>query len=128
LAAAKRCKIKAGLATLWAAWSSKVLDHGVFVQLRPVFGRRFARPALAVLGCVLLLYVATGLAFLHAHNNGPETTCHVCQVLHAPVLAVARLNLVPEAQQVARNTTPLEHAAPSSPVALHRASRAPPSA
>jgi hypothetical protein len=106
LAAAKRCKIKAGLATLWAACSSKVLDHGVSLQLRPVFGRRFARPALALLGCVLLLYVATGLAFLHAHNNGPETTCHVCQVLHAPVLAVARLNLVPEAQQVARNTTP----------------------
>jgi len=98
------------------------------MRVKPAPRRRFARPALALLGCVLLLYVATGLAFLHAHNNGPETTCHVCQVLHAPVLAVARLNLVPEAQQVARNSNLPEHVTPSSPCALHRASRAPPSA
>src|ERR1035438_9156367 len=89
---------------------------------------RFVRPALALLGCILLLYVATGLAFLHPHHSGTESTCHVCQVLHAPVLAVARLNLVPEVQQVARRRSLPEHASPSSPCALHRASRAPPSA
>src|SRR5580704_10952784 len=98
------------------------------MRLKPASRRLFARSALALLGCVLLLYVATGFAFLHPHNNGSETTCHVCQVLHAPALAVTRLNLVPEAQQVARKTSPPEHAAPSSPFALHRASRAPPSA
>src|ERR1700681_84118 len=98
------------------------------MRVKPAPRRRFVRPALAVLGCVLLLYVATGLAFLHPHNNGPETTCHVCQVLHAPALAAARLNLVPEVQQVARKTSLPEHAAPSSPFALHRASRAPPTA
>jgi hypothetical protein len=98
------------------------------MRLKPVSRLRFARPGLALLGCVLLLYVATGFAFLHAHKSGPETTCHVCQVLHAPVLAVARLNLNPEVQQVARNSNLPDHAAPSSPFALHRASRAPPSA
>jgi hypothetical protein len=98
------------------------------MHLRLVSYRRFARPALALLGCMLLLYVATGFAFLHAHNHGPEATCHVCQVLHAPVLAVARLNLIPEVQQVARSSSLPDQAAPSSPVAFHRASRAPPSA
>src|ERR1700693_1149640 len=101
---------------------------GVCMRWRFASQFRFVRPALALLGCVLLLYVATGFAFLHPHHNCPETTCHVCQVLHAPALAVARLNLVPEAQQVARNSSLPENATPASPCALHRASRAPPSA
>jgi hypothetical protein len=47
--------------------------------------RRFAAAALAV----ALLYFAGGGSFLHLHQGGHETVCHVCQSLHAPVLGVA---------------------------------------
>jgi len=43
-------------------------------------------------------------------------------------LAAAALNLIPEAQQVAARTALPFDAAPQEPFALHRASRAPPSA
>ena len=85
------------------------------------------RRALAVLGCLALLYFAAG-ATLHHHNTGPDTACHVCQVLHMPALAAAALHLIPEARQVAAYTALPIETAPLEPFALHRASRAPPSA
>jgi hypothetical protein len=98
------------------------------MHLKRVAHRPILLQALALLGCVALLYVATGAAFLHQHTKGPESTCPVCQVLHAPGVASARLNLVPEAQQIARNTCSGEVSAPTSTFAFHRTPRAPPSA
>jgi hypothetical protein len=46
--------------------------------------RRIAAAAV----CLALLYFAAGGSFLHQHNSGPETVCHVCQSLHAPALTV----------------------------------------
>jgi len=92
-----------------------------------IFGQWSLRRALAVLGCVALLYFAAG-ATLHHHNDGADTACHICQALHMPTLAAAALNLVPEARQVAAHTALPFDAAPQEPFALHRASRAPPSA
>jgi hypothetical protein len=43
-----------------------------------------------------------------------------------PALAAARLDLIPEAQQVAWHASLPQDAAPSDSCALHRASRAPP--
>jgi hypothetical protein len=91
-------------------------------------GIRNRQRTLAILACLALLYLAAGGAFLHQHTSGPETPCHVCQALHAPVLAAARLDLIPEVQQIAWHATPTEHVAPSNSFSLHRASRAPPSA
>ena len=86
--------------------------------------RRFA----AVLGCLALLYFAAGGAFLHHHSGGADTACHVCQSLHAPVLAAAPLALFQQNQQVTRHVAPAAKASPLDSCALHRASRAPPSA
>src|SRR6266481_2040029 len=52
---------------------------------RLISGKR----ALAILGCVALLYFAAGGVFAHQHTGGPETACHVCQSLHVPALAAA---------------------------------------
>jgi len=86
------------------------------------------RRALAVLGCVALLYFAAGGAFAHQHTGGPDTACHICQALHMPALAAAPLDLIPEAREVARHAALPDDAAPQDSFALHRASRAPPSA
>jgi hypothetical protein len=86
-----------------------------------------SRRALAVVGCLALLYFAAG-ATLHHHRGGADTACHVCQALHVPALAAAALDLIPEARQVAAHTALPIEAAPQEPFALHRASRAPPSA
>jgi hypothetical protein len=59
-----------------------------------IFGRTFARRAMALLGCAVLLFFAAGGTFLHHHQGGPETACHVCQTLHMPALAAASLDLV----------------------------------
>src|ERR1700674_3089782 len=93
-----------------------------------IFGHRSTLWGLAVLRGLALLYLAAGGTFLHHHTNGPETTCHICQTLHMPALAAARLDLIPEAKQVARHASLPEHAVPSDSVPLHRASRAPPQA
>ena len=95
---------------------------------RPIFGRRNARRALAVLACAVLLYFAAGGSLLHQHRNGPETACHICQSLHVPVLAAAALDLVASPELIARYASLPQHAAPSNSFSLHRASRAPPSA
>ena len=85
------------------------------------------RRALAILGCIALLYFAAGGAFAHQHSGGPDTVCHVCQSLHVPALAAAAVNLVPEARQIAAHPVVANNLAPLDSFALHRASRAPPS-
>src|SRR5467141_957763 len=92
-----------------------------------IFGQGNLRRALAVLGCVAVLYFAAGGA-LHHHTGGPDTACHICQALHMPALAAAPLDLIPEARAVARHVALPDNAAPQDFCALHRASRAPPSA
>jgi len=91
---------------------------------RLIFGKR----ALALLGCVALLYFAGGGAFVHQHTGGPETACHVCQSVHVPALTAAPLDLIPETRQVAWHAAPAAIASPLDSFATHRASRAPPSA
>jgi hypothetical protein len=95
---------------------------------RTIFGRTSVRQAMAVLACAVLLYFATGGSLLHQHTNGPETACHICQSLHAPVLAAAALDLVVVPELIARYSSLPQRAAPSNSFSLHRASRAPPSA
>jgi hypothetical protein len=92
------------------------------------FGHGSLRRALAVLGCVTLLYFAAGGASLHQHTGGPDTACHVCQSLHVPVLGAAPLDLISEARQVAWHAVLQDNASPLDAFALHRASRGPPSA
>jgi hypothetical protein len=41
----------------------------------------------AALVCLALLYFAAGGSFLHQHQTGHDTVCHVCQSLHASALA-----------------------------------------
>jgi hypothetical protein len=91
-------------------------------------GRNTGRRALAILGCIALLYFAGGGVFVHQHSGGPDSVCHVCQSLHVPTLAAASLNLIPEAGQIAAHTVFSDDSAPLKSFALHRASRAPPSA
>jgi hypothetical protein len=91
-----------------------------------IFGRSSTRRALAVLGCVALLYLAAGGTFLHHHTNGPETTCHICQSLHMPALAAARLDLIPDTEHIAWHAALPRHVSQSDSFSLHRASRAPP--
>ena len=90
------------------------------------FAKRHLQPALALLACAALLYFACGGALLHTHTGGSETPCHVCQALHMPALASARLavSIVPETVSWL-SALPL-HAAPIDSFSLHRPSRAPP--
>jgi hypothetical protein len=94
---------------------------------RAIFGRTSVRRAVAVLACAVLLYFAAGGSLLHQHTNGPETACHICQSLHAPVLAAEAFNLVAVPELIARYSSLPQHAAPSNSFSLDRASRAPPS-
>jgi hypothetical protein len=91
-------------------------------------GRKALPRALALLACAALLYFAAGGSFLHEHTKGPDTACHICQALHMPTLAAARLELVSTPEIVSWNFSLPQHAAPSDSFALHRAGRAPPSA
>jgi hypothetical protein len=83
---------------------------------------------LALLGCAVLLFFAAGGTFLHHHQGGPETACHICQTLHMPALAAASLDLVSTPGPITWYSSILPHAAPEDSFALHRASRAPPTA
>ncbi len=85
----------------------------------------FGKRAIALLGCVALLYFAAGGAF-HQHTDGPDTACHVCQSLHMPALAAAALDLISEVRQVAWHAVLLENVSPLDSFSFHRASRAPP--
>ncbi len=58
-----------------------------------IFEGTTARRSMALLACVALLYFAAGGSLFHPHTNGPDTACHVCQALHMPALAAARLDL-----------------------------------
>jgi len=87
-----------------------------------------AHRALAVLGCAVLLFFAVGGTSLHHHQGGPETVCHICQALHMPALAAASLDLVTSPGPITWYSSILLHVAPEDSFALHRASRAPPTA
>jgi len=93
-----------------------------------IFGRMVVRRALALLACAALLYFAAGGSLFHQHTNGPDAACHICQVLHLPALAAARLDLVSTPQMVVWNFSLPQNAAPSDSLSLHRAGRAPPTA
>ena len=95
---------------------------------RSILIRMGARRGLAILACAALLYFAAGGAVFHQHPNGPDPACHICQALHMPALAAARLDLNSAPELVARYFSLPQHAAPSDSFALHRSSRAPPTA
>ena len=88
----------------------------------------FARRAVALLTCSALLCFVVGAAVFHKHSNGPDTACHLCQALHMPALAAARLALADTPVIIAWHTSAPQHTPPSDSFALHRASRAPPAA
>jgi|SRR6266852_4238220 len=93
-----------------------------------IFGGTLARRVMALLACVALLYFAAGGSLFHQHTNGPDTACHICQVLHMPALAAARLDLVSTPQIVTWYSSLPRSAAPRNSFSLHRAGRAPPTA
>jgi len=93
-----------------------------------IFGGTTARRSMALLACVALLYFAAGGSLFHQHTNGPDTACHICQVLHMPALAAARLDLASTPQVVSWYSSVPQHASPSDSFSLHRAGRAPPTA
>jgi len=93
-----------------------------------IFGGTVVRRALALLACAALLFFAAGGSLFHQHTNGPDTACHMCQALHMPALAAARLDLVSTPQIVTWYSSLPQHAAPSDSFSLHRAGRAPPTA
>jgi len=93
-----------------------------------IFGRRVVHRALALLACAALLYFVAGGSLFHHHTNGSENACHICQALHMPALAAARLDLVGTPQIVTWYSSLPRHTAPSNFFSLHRAGRAPPTA
>jgi hypothetical protein len=93
-----------------------------------IFGGKMTRHALARLACAAMLYFAVGGTLFHQHTNGPDTACHICQALHMPALATARLDLGSTPQIVTWYSSLPQHAAPSNSFSLHRAGRAPPTA
>jgi hypothetical protein len=94
---------------------------------KAIFATTTMRRALALVAFAALLYFAAGLAF-HQHTNGTDTACHICQALHMPALAAARLDLSNALEIVTWYSSLPQHAAPSASFSLHRASRAPPTA
>lgn len=94
-------------------------------EQRLMFGFR-SRRTLALLGCVVLLYLACGGLLLHHHTGGPETVCPVCHSVHTPALAVDYVDLLSQPQQAASTAYLPAAPAPLDSFALHRASRAPP--
>jgi uncharacterized protein (DUF849 family) len=92
------------------------------INLKALFSRR----TVAVVACAALLCFAVGAAVFHEHSNGPDTACHLCQALHMPALAAARLALSDAPVIIAWYTSTPQHAVPCDSFALHRASRAPP--
>ena len=91
-------------------------------------GEVAARRAIALLACGALLYFAIGVSLFHQHSNGPDTACHICQVLHMPALAATRLMLSIAPVVLAWYCSLLQYVAPRDSFSLHRASRAPPTA
>jgi hypothetical protein len=93
-----------------------------------IFGRTAVRRAMALAACAALLFFAAGGSLFHQHTNGSENACHICQALHMPALAAARLDLVSTPQVITWNSSLPQHTAPSNSFSLHRAGRAPPTA
>src|SRR5216683_3965360 len=91
-----------------------------------IFGRSTAHRTLALLACAALLYFAAGGSLFHEHAKGPDPACHICQALHMPALAAARLDLGSTPQIMTWYSSLPQHAAPSNSFSLHRAGRAPP--
>jgi len=84
------------------------------------------RAAVALLACAALLVFAAGGSLFHEHSHGLATACHVCQALHMPSLAAARLNLDTALEMVAWYSSLPRHLVRREPFSLDRASRAPP--
>ena len=95
---------------------------------RSIIGRTTAHRALVLFACAALIFFAAGGSLFHQHTNGPDTACHICQALHMPALAAARLDLVSTPQVITWFASLPQHAAPSDSFSLHRAGRAPPTA
>jgi hypothetical protein len=93
-----------------------------------MFGQSTSRRAIALLAFAAMLYFAAAGSTFHQHTNRPESACHICQALHMPALAAARLNLTSTPELVTWYSSRPQHVAPSDSFALHRASRAPPAA
>jgi hypothetical protein len=89
-------------------------------------GQKHLQRALALFACAALLYFACGGALLHEHTSGPDTACHVCQALHMPALASARLAFAVAPAPMAWLPEVPQHATPIDSFSLHRPSRAPP--
>jgi len=87
-----------------------------------------SRRAVALLACAALLYFAVGATLPHEHAQGPDSACHVCQALHMPALAAARLDLSIASEFLTWYSSLPQHVVPCEPFSLHRASRAPPTA
>src|SRR5271165_645426 len=94
--------------------------------LRHKLGRSQLQRALALFACAALLYFACGGALLHEHSSGPEAPCHVCQALHMPALASARMAFTIALAPLTRISAVPQHSAPNDSFSLHRPSRAPP--
>lgn len=82
----------------------------------------------AAVMCLALLYFAGGGRFLHQHNGGPDTTCHVCQALHAPALTTSFSGVACAPQISGWHDSRPVLAAVAEEFSLHRAGRAPPTA
>src|SRR5271168_5631033 len=89
-------------------------------------GRTQLQRALALLACATLLYFACGGVLLHEHTTGPDGACHVCQALHMPALASARLAFSITPTPIIWLTATPQYHAPNDSFSLHRPSRAPP--
>jgi len=90
-------------------------------------GKRLRRIAAAML-CLALMYFAGGGGFLHQHNGAPDTTCHVCQSLHAPALTVSFSGIASAPQISGWHDTGSVFTAALDEVSVRRSGRAPPSA
>src|SRR2546429_9882376 len=93
---------------------------------KAILDRPLVRRARTRLVPIALFYFAAGGSLSHKHTGGPDTACHICQVLHMPALAAARLDLVSTPQIITRYSSLPQHAAPSDSFSLDRAGRAPP--
>jgi len=93
-----------------------------------IFRGNTARRFMALLASAALLYFAAGGSLFHQHTNAPDTACHLCQALHMPALAAARLDLASTPQTITWYSSLPQHAAPSNSFSLHRAGRVPPTA
>jgi hypothetical protein len=85
------------------------------------------RGTMALLAIAAMLFLASGLTILHLHQDGPETTCHICQALHMPALVAERLDNLAAPERISWNLALPDEAVPSDTFESNHASRAPPS-